>query len=162
MAGHRYRPDATGGRQVAARRVRPSARPRVLRAAALVALATLTCLILLTVAGFAAGSHPPARPSSGPLQAAPSLTRPLRAAPSVTRPLQAAPSVTRPPQAAPSATRSPFTASPVAAQPVGQQPPPSLDARLGAIAAVVHRSARHPTPQPGPRRYKHRNGNGNN
>jgi serine/threonine-protein kinase len=100
-------------------------RPRALAAAALVALAALTCLIVLTVTGVASAAHPPAGR----------------------------------PQAAPSATRSPSTASPVAAQPAGQQPSLAPNARVGAVAAVVHRAVRHPTPQPGPR-HKQRPGPG--
>jgi eukaryotic-like serine/threonine-protein kinase len=56
-------------------------RPRTRNAVALVALAALACLMLLTVTGFAVASHPAAKPPARPPQAAPSVTRAQPAGP---------------------------------------------------------------------------------
>jgi eukaryotic-like serine/threonine-protein kinase len=108
-----------------------SRRPRPLAAAALVALAALTCLMLLTGTGFAPASHPAARPSSGP------------------------------PQAAPPAIKSPLAASPVTARPAGQQPSATPNATISAAAAARHTSVRHHVPPPGPHHPRNLPGPGN-
>ncbi len=76
-------PDALGSQGV----VRPPARsgrsrrPWTLAAATLVALAALACLMLVSVTGFAGGTDPGARSSSGPPQAAPSASKAPTASP---------------------------------------------------------------------------------
>ena len=106
-------------------------RPRTLAAAALVALAALTCLMLLTVTRFAGASPPAARPSS------------------------------RQPQAALSLTTAPPTTSPVLARPADQQPSTTPNASADVIAAVSPVPARHSTPRPNRHRHKDRHGPGN-
>src|SRR5579859_1867246 len=121
--------DAPGSRPRGAARSRTrsgrSRRQRILDAAALVALSALTCLVLLTVTGFAGASRPAAPLSSGPPQAAASVIKP------------------------------PSTASPAAARSAGQQPSTTPDVSTGAVAAVRHTPGRYPRPQPGPPRSKH-------
>jgi eukaryotic-like serine/threonine-protein kinase len=70
-------PDALGSRPAVwpPARTSRSRRPWTLGAAALVALAALACLMVVSVTGFAGGSNPGSRPSSGP-QAAPSAIKP--------------------------------------------------------------------------------------
>jgi len=99
-------------------------RPRRRRplAVAALALAALTCLVLISVTGFASGSHPAGSPSHAPSQAAPAVT----ASPSKT----ASPSGTASPSATPSTspsvqpdvgTSSPGTATDTATAPPGQR-----------------------------------------
>jgi hypothetical protein len=64
---------------------------RTLGAAAVAALAALTCLVLLTVTGLASSSHPDAPPSSGP-PATPSMAK----SPSTASPLAAQPAGQQP------------------------------------------------------------------
>jgi serine/threonine-protein kinase len=75
-------------------------RPRRRRplAVAALTLVALTCLVLISVTGFASGSHPAGSPSRAPSQAAPAVT----ASPSKT----ASPSGTASPSATPSASTS--------------------------------------------------------
>lgn len=104
-------------------------RPQTLAAAALVALAALTCLMLLTATRFAPASHPAAQPSSVSRQAAPPTTKPSSAA------------------------------SPTSANRPGQQPSAIPNARTGAIASAGHIAPRHPTSAPpGLRRHKNHPG----
>jgi serine/threonine-protein kinase len=99
-------------------------RPRRRRplAVAALTLVALTCLVLISVTGFASGSHPAGSPSHAPSQAAPAVTGspPKTASPSGI----ASPSAT--PSASPSVqpdvgTSSPGTATDTATAPPGQR-----------------------------------------
>ena len=99
--------------------VRSRSRRRRPLAVAALTLAALTCLVLISVTGFASGSHPAGSPSHtpsrAPSQAAPAAT----ASPSESASPSASPSVS--PDASTSGTSSPGTITGTATAPPGQR-----------------------------------------
>lgn len=102
-------------------------RPRRRRplAVAALTLAALTCLVLISVTGFASGSHPAGSPSRAPSQAAPAVTASPSgtASPSASRPVKASPSASPSvsSDASTSGTSSPGTVTDTSTVPPGQR-----------------------------------------